>query len=264
MATKADGEANLLCVSEWKQMAWSHQKHMWSSRHSCLRLVSKCFFFGLLSIRCEKVVLLIQNLLQLIQDSEQHSVSYTLNRSHAVIVQYDKVPDMDMFQIGRSSEPPIDFVVMDTVAGNQRASRSGVTQSTISRFACRITIDRKPPHTARIFAAGFDSGRNIFLGVSFHPAMVKSLLRAVFDVVLCAGKSDEMADWERDGRTDHQRSVDHASTKDVRRLIARCQCLARSFRGWRHLCSSRIAIGATEKQFGMLTLFVEVLLWNFW
>lgn len=37
-------------------------------------------------------------------------------------------------------------------------------QSTISRFACRILIERKPPHTARIYAAGFDSSRNIFLG----------------------------------------------------------------------------------------------------
>ena len=37
-------------------------------------------------------------------------------------------------------------------------------QSTISRFACRILIERKPPYTAKIYAAGFDSSRNIFLG----------------------------------------------------------------------------------------------------
>lgn len=42
--------------------------------------------------------------------------------------------------------------------------RSHATQSTISRFACRILIDRHPPFTARIFAAGFDSSKNIFLG----------------------------------------------------------------------------------------------------
>ena len=39
-----------------------------------------------------------------------------------------------------------------------------VQQSTISRFACRILVDRRPPYCARIYAAGFDSSKNIFLG----------------------------------------------------------------------------------------------------
>lgn len=103
---------------------------------------------------------------QLITDHNQHSVSFTLNRSQAIIVQYDHDDDTDMYQVGRSSESPIDFVVMDTVPGAKRAEDCVVTQSTISRFACRILVDRNPPHTARIYAAGFDSGRNIFLGVS--------------------------------------------------------------------------------------------------
>ena len=103
---------------------------------------------------------------QLITDHNQHSVSFTLNRSQAIIVQYDHDDDTDMYQIGRSSESPIDFVVMDTVPGAKRAEDCVVTQSTISRFACRILVDRNPPHTARIYAAGFDSGKNIFLGVS--------------------------------------------------------------------------------------------------
>lgn len=42
--------------------------------------------------------------------------------------------------------------------------RSHTTQSTISRFACRVLVDREPPFTARIYAAGFDSSKNIFLG----------------------------------------------------------------------------------------------------
>ena len=71
-----------------------------------------------------------------------------------------------MFQIGRSSESPIDFVVMDTVPGDQRLEMSVVPQSTISRFACRILVERKMPYTARIYAAGFDLEKNIFLGVS--------------------------------------------------------------------------------------------------
>ena len=99
------------------------------------------------------------------QDSAQHSVSYTLSRNKAIIVEYMQDNDTDMFQIGRSSEGPIDFVVMDTIPGFQRNSRENVTQSTISRFACRIIVDRNPPYTAKIFAAGFDSARNIFLGV---------------------------------------------------------------------------------------------------
>lgn len=43
-------------------------------------------------------------------------------------------------------------------------TRSVVQQSTISRFACRIIVDRSPPYHARIYAAGFDSSKNIFLG----------------------------------------------------------------------------------------------------
>ena len=106
-------------------------------------------------------------LFQAVQDSAQHSVSYTLSRHKAIIVEYQEDDDTDMFQIGRSSEGPIDFVVMDTIPGFQRNQKENVTQSTISRFACRIIVDRNPPHTARIFAAGFDSARNIFLGVSY-------------------------------------------------------------------------------------------------
>lgn len=71
-------------------------------------------------------------------------------------------------QIGRSSESPIDFVVMDTVAGDKAGGAAGgacrVTQSTISRFACRIIVERNRNHRSHVFAAGFDSSRNIFLG----------------------------------------------------------------------------------------------------
>lgn len=68
-------------------------------------------------------------------------------------------------QIGRSTESPIDFVVTDTIAGGQESEETPITQSTISRFACRVVCERNPPFTARIYAAGFDSSKNIFLGV---------------------------------------------------------------------------------------------------
>jgi pellino len=73
-----------------------------------------------------------------------------------------------MFQIGRSTESAIDFIVLDTIIPNDKIdlkSEANIPQSTISRFACRIVVEREFPHTARIFAAGFDSSKRIFLGV---------------------------------------------------------------------------------------------------
>ena len=61
----------------------------------------------------------------------------------------------------------IDFVVTDTSPGGG-AAEGPSAQSTISRYACRILCDRRPPYTARIYAAGFDASSNIFLGVSEH------------------------------------------------------------------------------------------------
>ena len=68
-------------------------------------------------------------------------------------------------EIGRSSEHQIDFIVMDTVPGAKTFEELTVPQSTISRYACRIVVSRHPPYTARIYAAGFDSSKNIFLAV---------------------------------------------------------------------------------------------------
>jgi len=128
---------------------------------------------------------------QAVLDVNQHTIFYTLPRHQAVIVEYSPDPTKDMYQIGRSSEEPIDFVVADTVPGvrsipyrtsscvggggvgggaNSSAtssSQSRVAQSTISRFACRLLIERNStPAKAYVFAAGFDSSRNIFLGVT--------------------------------------------------------------------------------------------------
>lgn len=68
-------------------------------------------------------------------------------------------------QIGRSTESPIDFVVTDTSGGLKEGEDPSIAPSTISRFACRVVCERHPPYTARIYAAGFDSSKNIFLGV---------------------------------------------------------------------------------------------------
>lgn len=96
-----------------------------------------------------------------------HSVTYTLCRNKSVVVEYRLDEKSDMFQIGRSSEPQIDFTVVDTYLGVDCFSPdifNKPSQSTISRFACRILFHRDEPHEARVFAAGFDSSRNIFLG----------------------------------------------------------------------------------------------------
>ncbi|XP_033635988.1 E3 ubiquitin-protein ligase pellino homolog 2-like [Asterias rubens] len=94
----------------------------------------------------------------------KHTIAYTLSRHQTVVVEYSSDQSTDMFQIGRSTEPVIDFVVMDTVPGAKSQEECTVAESTISRFACRIICDRETPHTARIYAAGFNSGNNIFLG----------------------------------------------------------------------------------------------------
>lgn len=52
----------------------------------------------------------------------------------------------------------------NATSSSNNKNNSHTTQSTISRFACRILVDRNPPYTARIYAAGFDSSKNIFLG----------------------------------------------------------------------------------------------------
>ncbi|XP_068451833.1 E3 ubiquitin-protein ligase pellino homolog 1-like [Clinocottus analis] len=99
-----------------------------------------------------------------VSNKEQHSISYTLSRAQTVVVEYTLDSNTDMFQIGRSTEAPIDFVVTDTLPGGSGLADSQAVQSTISRFACRIICQRNPPYAARIYAAGFDSSKNIFLG----------------------------------------------------------------------------------------------------
>ncbi|XP_028915977.1 E3 ubiquitin-protein ligase pellino homolog 3 isoform X1 [Ornithorhynchus anatinus] len=127
----------------------------------------------------------------------QHSISYTLSRSHSVIVEYTHDNDTDMFQIGRSTENMIDFVVTDTAPGGGGGGDGPSAQSTISRYACRVICERWPPYTARIYAAGFDASSNIFLGVR------------------AGGK---MADPGRvDGRTDHQRGAGDAPGRGLLR-----------------------------------------------
>lgn len=112
-------------------------------------------------------------------------------------------------QVGRSSEEQIDFTIVDTwlaagtnlvlsPAGNnsrlmRSPNRGGLSgnaasaanaqkpiSSTISRFACRILADREQPNKAYVYAAGFDSSKNIFLGVSCFSLLIYSTQAYVF------------------------------------------------------------------------------------
>lgn len=62
-----------------------------------------------------------------IQDKDLHSISYTFSRSQTIIVEYRQDENTDMFQIGRSSEDPIDFVVLDTLAANNNIAESSAS-----------------------------------------------------------------------------------------------------------------------------------------
>ncbi|CAI4226876.1 unnamed protein product [Auanema sp. JU1783] len=106
-------------------------------------------------------------------DRSRHVVSYTYSKKQTVLVEYLTDTAKDMFQIGRSSEDQIDFTIVDTwLASNAHGSLQGNINpkekrsmaSTISRYACRILIDRENPGKSYLYAAGFDSMKNIFLG----------------------------------------------------------------------------------------------------
>ena len=98
-------------------------------------------------------------------DNNTYSIKFQM-KDYAVVAEYKKDEATDIFQIGRSSESPIDFVVLDTIPGNKVVDRHTVkTPQTISRFACRVLASRDVNHPAvEIFAAGFDSSKKIFLG----------------------------------------------------------------------------------------------------
>ncbi|CAK5026042.1 unnamed protein product [Meloidogyne enterolobii] len=133
-----------------------------------------------------------------LRDSNRHTVAFGYGKNGTVVVEYLLDPTKDMFQIGRSSEEQIDFTIVDTwlASGNghpspccgghnksrhsshrEEHSEQKTISSTISRYACRILAERDKPHRVwifwvlrkfllkvQIFAAGFDSSRNIFLG----------------------------------------------------------------------------------------------------
>ncbi|XP_067001254.2 protein pellino-like [Anabrus simplex] len=98
-----------------------------------------------------------------IMGTKRFSISYSSPKDQATVVEYVPDDNTDMFQIGRSANSAIDCVVLDVFPGNLNVGKESV-KSTVSRFACRLIADRTSPHIVRIYAAGFDSSRNIFVG----------------------------------------------------------------------------------------------------
>ena len=104
-----------------------------------------------------------------VEDASQHSVS-----ACSYVAQYSESSDRDMFQIGRSPRKTNDFIVRDMKpVENRCVGVDGTTNTSnmynprmISRFACRIVIERSPPFTTRIYAGGFNERNNIMLGRS--------------------------------------------------------------------------------------------------
>jgi len=82
-----------------------------------------------------------------------------VHSSKKVCVEY--VPDAreDMFQLGRMIVPQNDFVVR----GPLHLDSGGVLCGPVSRYACRLACSRLPPYECKLFAAGFNNEKDIFL-----------------------------------------------------------------------------------------------------
>jgi len=86
---------------------------------------------------------------------KKHFISFWLSKSNGNTIEYVPDDETDMFQVGRDLSAPNHIVV------SSRSSENAL----ISRFACRIIVDRlDDSHCARIYAGGFDSSRTLFLG----------------------------------------------------------------------------------------------------
>uniref|UniRef100_A0A4W6E8T1 Pellino E3 ubiquitin protein ligase 1a n=1 Tax=Lates calcarifer TaxID=8187 RepID=A0A4W6E8T1_LATCA len=119
-----------------------------------------------------------------ISSKEQHSISYTLSRAQTVVVEYTHDISTDMFQIGRSTENPIDFVVTDTVPGGQNHADS----QTDSEHDLPLRLPHHLPKRPAVLCADLRRGLRL---------LQEHLPRGEGGQVEDAGRPD--------GRTDHQR-----------------------------------------------------------
>ena len=116
---------------------------------------------------------------------------------------------------------------MDTVAGAKTFDDLTVPQSTISRYACRVVVSRHPPYTARIFAAGFDASKNIFLGVMFRQIARMPLTFAFSGKINQVEKRSQWNGW-----SDDEWNSPHASGRWTVRYQFEHDQMERSVSGW--------------------------------
>ena len=75
------------------------------------------------------------------------------------------------------------MVVESETGADGKCSYKG--NSTVSRYACRIQCERKPPYTARLYAAAFDTRGRIQLSVSVACARILTELSLVEKLGYC-------------------------------------------------------------------------------
>lgn len=126
VATRGGGRVASHCVAETRPMAWSpapsmhpalHRRPRWASAHQMLLTGALSVPAGWRHAIPSSDVTLF---LQAISNKEQHSISYTLSRSHTVVVEYTHDGTSDMFQVPRPHVCPQE--------SRQKLSLSGLTQ----------------------------------------------------------------------------------------------------------------------------------------
>ena len=152
----------------------------------------------------------------------------TINRDKSVVIDYDTDASTDMFQLGRSMDSIIDFIVFDMIPNPSRTAEPVRSNSTVSRYACRIVCERDPPYTARLYAAGFDPQHQIVLSVSCNNSRLWSSPHCI---CIRLGASTEMDSeiGQYDRCLDDQWSYVIATAGRIRRVVG-TGFVARGFR----------------------------------
>lgn len=84
-------------------------------------------------------------------------IRYIFSNEESVLVDYASDKETDMFQIGRSDDN--DFPVLGKIAEGKGKARG----STVAKYSCRVLANRANKSEVRIYAAGFDSNKEIVL-----------------------------------------------------------------------------------------------------
>ena len=87
-----------------------------------------------------------------------------------IVFEYVPDPSKDMFHVGRVASN--DFIVK----GPLHYDSAMVTCGPVSRYACRIEVERRAPFRASVFAAGFNTSKVSSAASTFSPCLFLCLL----------------------------------------------------------------------------------------